>query len=258
MMQLLLFQVGPRPFGIELPRVESIQSAKHIVGERMVNNEPYSWVLDDKQSSLYDLVSVFERKNVGRDLENEKLIRVKAEEQSIGIIVSRVDQVISVDNDRIEPLSPIFKGASMLCFPKVLKHEDTLILILAPQGIERVIRDRANTQIVTSISYCGDASPDAEEIVLLENEVATVSERDPMSPVDRQTQDSDNYEAQLAENNSEFRLLSQDLEIGYLGPEIVDTVDIDDESPYESTSFLNNLLPNHSGNSSQAKPAGSK
>lgn len=258
MMQLLLFQVGPRPFGIELPWVESIQSVKHIVDERIVGSDSSSWAFDDKQSSLYDLVSIFEKKNASRDLENEKLIMVKAEEQSIGMIVSRVDQVVSVDNDRIEPLSPIFKGASMSCFPNVLKHDDTLILILAPQGIEQTVQARANPHNVTNISECGDASPDAEKIVLLVNEVAIDFDHGPMSPIGPWNQDSDIYEALQTENNPECKLLSQDLEIADMSPEIMDTVDIDDVSQCESTSFLNNLLQNHSGDSSQAKPAGSK
>jgi len=257
-MQLLLFQVGDRPFGIELPRVESIQSVKHNVDERIVGSEPSIWAFDDKQSSLYDLVSIFENKNASRDLENEKLIMVKAEEQSIGIIVNRVDQVVSVDNDRIEPLSPIFKGASMSCFPNVLKHEDTLILILAPQGIEQAVQERANPPNLTNIADCGEAFPDAEDIVLLVNEVATDSDHDPMSPVGQRNQDSDIYEALQTENKPERKLLSQDLEIADMSPEIMGIVDIDDASQYESTSFLNNLLQDHSDDSSQAKPAGSK
>ena len=104
---------------------------------------------------------------------------VKVEEHSIGIIVNRVDQVVSVDNDRIESLSPIFKGASMSCFPNVLKHEDTLILILAPQGIEQAVQERANPPNLTNLADCGEPFPDAEDIVLLVNEVATDSDHDP-------------------------------------------------------------------------------
>ena len=138
MKKMLLFQVGPRPYGIDLPSVKGIQNMAHIVGEKTKGGNQLSRVFDDKQTPLYDLVSIFEKETACRDFENEKLIMVEAEGQSMGIIVSRVDQVVSVDTDMIKPLSPIFKGASMSCFPKVLKHEDALILILAPEGIERV------------------------------------------------------------------------------------------------------------------------
>jgi hypothetical protein len=41
-------------------------------------------------------------------------------------------------------------------------------------------------------------------------------------------------------------------------PEIIDTADIDDESQYESTSFLANLLQTDRDASPQAEPTDSK
>ena len=55
------------------------------------------------------------------------------------MIVSRVDNVVSIEPDRIIPLSPIFKGSAMSCFPNVLKHKDATILILAPEGLMKVL-----------------------------------------------------------------------------------------------------------------------
>jgi len=147
MKRMLLFQVGTRPFGIDLPCVKSIQSVKHIVDEGAEGSNQLTRVFDYKQTSLYDLVSIFEKETAGRDFENEKLIMVEADGKSMGMIVSGIDQIVSVDNDRIKPLPPIFKGASMLCFPKVLKHEDTLILLLAPEGIEKeALQTEANPE----------------------------------------------------------------------------------------------------------------
>ena len=202
MKKMLLFQVGARPFGIDLPRVKSIQSVKHIVDVGAEGSNQLTRLFDDKQTALYDLVSIFEKETACRDFENEKLIMVEADGQSMGLIVSRVNQVISVDNDRIQPLSPIFKGASMACFPKVLKQEDTLILILAPEGIEK--------------------------------------------------------EALQAEANPEFRSPAKEVKIADMIPEIIGTVDIDNEPQCESTSFLANLLRTDRDASRQAKPTDSK
>jgi len=198
MKKMLLFQVGERPLGIDLPLVKSIESVKHIIGEGAEDRSRLSRVADDNQTALYDLVSVFEKETADRDFENEKLIMVEADGQSMGMIVSRVDQVVSVDSDKIEPLSPAFRGASMSCFPKVLKHEDTPILLLAPEGIEKIVQEKANLQKVINMSDCGDAVLSAEETITPVNELSIV--------------------------------------------EIMDTADIDEESRYESTSFLANLL----------------
>ena len=174
MKKMLLFQVGKKPFGIDLPLVKSIESVKNFVDQGSGDSSQHSRVLDDNQTSLYDLVSVFEKETAGRDFENEKLIMVEAGGQTMGMIVSRVDQVVSVDNDKIEPLSPAFKGASMSCFPKVLKHEDTPILLLAPEGIEKIVQETGHLQKVTNMSDCGDVCPDAEETITPVNELSTV------------------------------------------------------------------------------------
>jgi chemotaxis signal transduction protein len=137
MKKMLLFQVGTRPYGIDLLSVKSIQRVKQSVAEGTEGSNQLVRVFDDKQTSVYDLVSIFEKEIACRNSENEKLIMVEAEGHSMGMIVSRVDQVVSVDTDRIQPLSPIFKGASVSCFPEVLKHEDALILLLAPEGIAK-------------------------------------------------------------------------------------------------------------------------
>ena len=253
---MLLFQVGKRPFGIDLLLVKSIQCVKHNVDEWAGGGNQHRRMLDDEQSPLYDLVPILEKETVNRDLENEKLIVVKTEEQSIGMIVSRVDQVISVDNDKIEPLSPIFKGASTSCFPRVLKHGDALILILAPEGLKKAVQETADAQNVTTISGCEDASPNEDEPVILVNEVSTMSDQVAMSLVNHYSQKSGNYEALPTEDNPKVRRSSEELEIAVTGSEIIDVDGIDDESQLESTSFLTNLLQKNSSDSSHEEPTG--
>lgn len=185
MNSMLLFQVGTSPYAIDLSCIKSIQSLKHIVDEGAEGSTPLSRLLDDEQTSLYDLISFFGKETVERDFENEKMIMVEAEGLSMGLIVSRVDNVISLDTDIIKPISPIFKRVAMSCFPKVFKHEDKLILLLAPEGIKKVLQNE---------TYSDVRPPVGDEKI-----VDTI-------------------------------------------PEIIDTADIDDESQYESASFLTNLL----------------
>jgi len=258
MKKMLLFRVGTRPYGIDLARVKSIQSVKHIVDEGAESGVQIAQVFDGKQTPLYDLVSIFEKETAGRDSENEKLILVETEGQSMGMVVSRVEQVVSTETDGIKALSPIFRGASLSCFPTVLRHEDALILLLAPEGIEKVVQERGIVQNVTEMPDGGDASPEAEEIITLVNEVMTVSDHGPLSLAGRWPQDSGICEALQAEANSDFRPPAEDLEIADMIPEIIDTVDIDDASQCESTSFLANLLQTDRNVSPQAEPTDCK
>ena len=147
MKNMLLFQIGVRSYAIDLSCVRSIQSPKHIVDEGPEGSIPLGHLSDEKRTLPYDLISFFEKEAVGRDFENEKMIMVEAGGLSMGLIVSRVDNVISIDADSIKPLSPIFKKMAMSCFPSVFKHKDKLILLLAPEGIKKIIQNETSTDL---------------------------------------------------------------------------------------------------------------
>ena len=96
-------------------------------------------MLNGQESLIYDLSAIFEQQQVvGRELAHRKLIMVKTDKFSLGLVVDGVDKVVSADSSRIEPLSRIFKGASLSCFPSVLQYDDGLFLILSPEGIAKI------------------------------------------------------------------------------------------------------------------------
>lgn len=140
MKELLLFQVGTMQFGIELPLISSIQPMKQIVGEPRQKGRRMTQIVDGRETELYDLLSFFEKETPSAASDTRKLIMVQVEGQPMGMIVDRVDRVVSVENSRIELLPSIFEGPSMLCFPGVLIYEDRLVLLLNPAGIVRVDR----------------------------------------------------------------------------------------------------------------------
>ena len=140
MKKMLLFQVGTEQYAIDLACVKSIQSVKHNEDDRQESSNSPNLGIDGERSLLYDLISIFDKETSGRDFENEKLVIVEAKSQSVGMIVSRVDNVVSMEPDRIKPLSPIFKGFAMSCFPNVMTYEDAVILILSPKGLIKVLQ----------------------------------------------------------------------------------------------------------------------
>ena len=146
MKKMLLFQVGTEQYAVDLACVKSIQSVKHTEDKRQESSNTPNLGIDGEQSLLYDLISIFNKETSGRDFENEKLVMVEAKSQSVGMIVSRVDNVISIEPDRIKPLSPILKGLAMSCFPNVLKHEDAIILILSPEGLIKVLQAKTDPE----------------------------------------------------------------------------------------------------------------
>jgi chemotaxis signal transduction protein len=135
MKELLLFEVGTMQLGTNLASVKSIQGAPPIDAKPAEVHNMFASVVNGLDFSLYDLVSLLGDKNSSTDQHDEKLIVFKTQDQPVGMIVDRVDRVVTVDSDRIEQLPPIFKGPAQSCFPNVLKLGDKLVLLLAPEGI---------------------------------------------------------------------------------------------------------------------------
>jgi len=138
MKELLLFQAGNIQFGLNLPLVKSIQGVNARFAEQAGRSHKLVQVMDGEELPLYDLPSILRDETPSDDPMSQKVILVEAHEHPIALGVDRVKQVVSVSSDRIYPLPRIFNGLSQNCFPRVLKHEDELILLLNPEEIENL------------------------------------------------------------------------------------------------------------------------
>ncbi len=145
MTEILLFRVGAMQFGIDLPLISNIHSAKSSIvlqkegGARLLRTE------SGEEMPVYDLAYLLKGDGFSNDSEDKKIIMLQVDKNPIGLIVDRVDQVVAVDNAGFEPLSPIFKGPAQACFPRVLKQGDSLVLLLAPEGIVKTAQATIDT-----------------------------------------------------------------------------------------------------------------
>jgi len=163
MKELLLFQAGNIQFGLNLPLVKSIHNVNARIEEQAGRSHKLLQVMDGEEFPLYDLPSILGDVTSSGDPMSQKVILVEAHEHPIALGVDRVERVVSVNSDRIQPLPPIFKGLSLSCFPQVLKHEDELILLLNPEGIRNCNPEMPDTETYTP-------KPEAMESSLEEKE----------------------------------------------------------------------------------------
>ncbi len=138
MKELLLFQAGNIQFGLNLPLVKSIQGVNARFAEQAGSKHKLVQVMDGEELPLYDLPSIMTDETSSDDPMSQKVILVESHEHPIALGVDRVKQVVSVSSDSIHPLPLIFNGLPLSCFPRVLKHEDELILLLNPEEIENL------------------------------------------------------------------------------------------------------------------------
>ena len=146
MRTLVLFQVGNSHFGLDMPLTRSIQSASAFLAEQSGNIRQDKLVLDGVEIPVYDLTTIMGEATSLHDPGSRKVVIVKNQAHHLALVVDRVDQVVEVERDLIEPLPPIFKGPALECFPWVLRQQDNLVPILRPEGISKIIRHNMDTQ----------------------------------------------------------------------------------------------------------------
>ena len=142
MKELLLIQAGELQIGMDLSFVRSIHGAPSIASKRIDKHNRFASLTEDHDISIYNLSTILGNEKSSGNTENKKLIVVNTKDRPVGLIVERVHRVIKADIDMIEPLSPIFQGPALSCFPMVLKHKDEgrLVLLMSPQSLVNIVR----------------------------------------------------------------------------------------------------------------------
>ena len=150
MKELLLFQVGELQVGMDLSFVRSIQDAPNSSSKQIEKHNRFAPLTADHDISIYNLSAIMGNENSSGNTENRKLIVVNTKDRPVGLIVERVHGVIKADIDMIEPLSQIFRGPALSCFPMVLKHKDEgrLVLLMSPQSLVNIVRQMQKLQVL--------------------------------------------------------------------------------------------------------------
>ena len=143
MQMLVLFQVGDRQFGVDMPFVRSIHRASALFEEQSGETLGNTLELDGEEILLCDLPSVLGQKESSRDLASKKVMLVKSRDHAMALIVDRVDGVISVETDRLAPLPRVLEGPAFTCFPRALTQDNDLVLLLDPEGMSGIVAEQA-------------------------------------------------------------------------------------------------------------------
>jgi chemotaxis signal transduction protein len=134
MQELLLFQSNRHAFGIDLSQIKEVNrddtpfTDTHPIDDSLTHNA------SDRELPLFDVSELFWN-SPSDGVEKKKKIVVRAAKQFVGLMVDRIDGVIHAGESNIQPLPPVFNEASIRCFPHVLQHNGTLILLIDPKGI---------------------------------------------------------------------------------------------------------------------------
>ena len=143
MQRLVLFQVGGRRLGLDMALTKSIEATDFLDAKQSSSKLRDTMVVDDEEVPVYDLSAIMGDERSTPDSRSKKVMLVKAQGRYLALLVDRVDRAVEVESGLIESLPPIFEGTSRDCFPKVLRREDGLILILSPEALEGIAPSQA-------------------------------------------------------------------------------------------------------------------
>ncbi len=133
--KLVLFQVGNQHYGIDMSDVKNITGAGIIAAEKTGNEEEKSISKNNDDIPRLDLSKIFDEKDSVLNRTHKKQILIKDNTRYFALVVDRVDGVVNVKRNHLQPLPPIFGEPARTCFPFVLNHDDHIALILNPASI---------------------------------------------------------------------------------------------------------------------------
>lgn len=153
MTEFILFQVARRRFGLELGHVRSVfrESSLDIRDAETPEGEPDGLGplrvcrVDDRDVPLMDLSTFF----AGEEGEcpptpacaglpvagGKRILLIRAGERELALRVDDIDRVVTLDAAGVMPLPPVFRGRSARWFPRVLRLENALALVVDPVGM---------------------------------------------------------------------------------------------------------------------------
>ena len=138
MQKLVLFQIGNRQFGMDMSLVTYIQQSRPVLASQAESGNPDELIIEGKTIPFYNLPVLFGANSETKEPTGQKIVMVNDQTQTIAFLVNRVEAMIDANEDQIDGLPPVFKGAASACFPQVLRMEDNLVLLMDPKGIGRI------------------------------------------------------------------------------------------------------------------------
>lgn len=128
--QLVIFELGEGQFGIEIAAVEGIVKMQEIT--KVPFAPSYMQGITTLRGSVLPIICL--KKRFGMDPEEEtretRIITVILDEMKVGMIVSAVSEVLTIDDSTIEPPPAMASGVSSEFIVGVAKIDKRLVILL--------------------------------------------------------------------------------------------------------------------------------
>lgn len=142
--ELALFRIGDALFGIDIVHIQEIN--KNLSFTQLYNVEKHiRGVLNLRGDivTVIDLRIMFNRP-ASDENPDRRVIIVNSNDESVGLLVDRIDDIIYIEPDRLENSTTRMDGVNPAYFTGVYKLEEEVVIILDVDEILRIDEQYAN------------------------------------------------------------------------------------------------------------------
>lgn len=142
-MQLVVFRLGREDYGVSILQVQEIKRMMDIT--RVPNSPEYIKGVINLRGSVLPVLDLKKRLALPPEdyTDNTRIIIVKVEDITVGLIVDAVSEVTTLAGENIEPPNTVVSGVSAQYLSGVGKQEDKLLILLNLAAIVGVGADGA-------------------------------------------------------------------------------------------------------------------
>lgn len=134
-MKIIIFRLNQEEYGVEIDRVRSIERISHIT--RIPNMESYIKGVINLRGIVTPIIDLRTRFGVSSAEENDstRVIIISVKDIEIGMIVDAANEVIEIDENRIEPPPKATGDINVEYIRGVIKVDDRLLILLHLQKV---------------------------------------------------------------------------------------------------------------------------
>jgi purine-binding chemotaxis protein CheW len=139
--QLVVFKLGREEYGISILEVQEIKRMTEIT--RVPHTPPYIKGVINLRGSVLPVLDLRKRLNLPSidDSDDTRIIIVKIEDLTVGMIVDSVSEVTALNQENIEPPSAVVGGVAANYLSGVGKQDDRLLILLNLDEIIGISQD---------------------------------------------------------------------------------------------------------------------
>lgn len=134
--QLVVFKLGREEYGISILQVQEIKRMTDIT--RVPHTPQYIKGVINLRGSVLPVLDLRKRLNLPPQEDNEdtRIIIVKVEDITVGMIVDSVSEVTAINRENIEPPNAVVGGVAANYLSGVGKQDDRLLILV---NLEEII-----------------------------------------------------------------------------------------------------------------------